>query len=102
MKHVFKSTYAVLALVTIGIDVTQMVLFLKLKMSGLKETLDDTTMSILATLAQYMLCLLNVLALRYFFQRGDFSDYMRKIFRHEFTYMFLVSTQRADDARFLL
>lgn len=90
VKHVFKITYLLLAVSTVVIDLIQMVLFLVNKISGLKETLDDPTFALLATLAQFLLFFLNCLSLWYFFKRADFVQYMRKVARHEYTYLFLV------------
>jgi hypothetical protein len=59
------------------------------QMSFEDPTLDDN-FNVLATLAQYGLFLCNVAAMKYFFRGAHFALYLRKTFRHELTWLFLV------------
>jgi hypothetical protein len=89
MKHVFKISYSLAAIVVVLIDLAQIVLFLVHQLSFEDPTLDDN-FNVLATLAQYGLFLCNVAAMKYFFRGAHIALYLRKTFRHELTWLFLV------------
>jgi hypothetical protein len=89
MKHVFKTTYSLLAFASIAIDLTQIVLFLVNQMS-FRDPFTDDAFNTLATIAQYGLFLCNAAAMKYFFRGAHFGLYIRKTFRNELTYLFLL------------
>jgi hypothetical protein len=89
MKHVFKASYSLAAIVVVMIDLAQIVLFLVHQLSFEDPTLDDT-FNVLATIAQYGLFLCNVAAMKYFFRGAHFGLYLRKTFRNDLTWLFLV------------
>jgi hypothetical protein len=89
MKHLFKTFYSLLALAAVGVDLTQIVLFLVNQMS-FRDPFTDDTFNALATIAQYGLFLCNVAAMKYFFRGAHFGLYLRKTFRNDLTWLFLV------------
>ena len=89
MKHLFKTSYAAVALLAIAIDLAQIVKFLIHQLSAEDPWLDDE-FAALATASQYALFLVNVAAMRYFFRGAHMGLYLRKTIRHEYTYLFLV------------
>lgn len=89
MKHLFKSSYAVVALLAIAIDLAQIVKFLIHQLSSEDAWLDDE-FAALATASQFALFVVNVAAMRYFFRGAHMGLYLRKTLRHPYTYLFVV------------
>jgi hypothetical protein len=89
MKHLFKSSYALVALCAIAIDLAQIVKFLVHQLSAEDAWLDQD-FAALATAAQYALFVVNVAAMRYFFRGVHIGLYLRKTVRHEYTYLFAI------------